>query len=856
MKAHFQSILLSLFLTLSMSFTVAADEVTDVIDDVAAKLVQQLPLDKRILLKSLSPDQTGLPEDFLRKLTSDLESALLTASNFEINLANRLSMEEIWQEAVEFNNADFEELFKGANADVLLMMSPRAISTGVEVAITAYALTGDNVGKTLASSGSVLLPIDLRANLGVDVNDLNKQMVQVLAEIKKVGQTGGLISSPNTYAKFYHNARILQQRGEVDLAVNNYIETLRVGSEEGLSFFDPLLDLIILAITRYGEKNALKFLNLKVSDYLTEPMHGYIKYRFNLLNELEMRYQIASKSIAPMSLHYWIKHQGKELYLQRMKEINPNTRLYGESKISEDYILLSAVREILKIYNREGFSELFIDDIRAAALIDVAELEEIESRLNRVEVSLFSTRHSYGSGGNYFDLTKYAKIKYPTTSLGRAVALARMENSPFVIKGVDKEILLNGLRVEKDSLGKVLGNSLNSDEFEGGAWCSSKRHFSMRNFWQSLPKIFETDFEVSSFTSPWGKANKAQNVSIFTDRLLWADVCANLHYNKDFKVDELVPVWGLHNLIITDEVDLSKPVILEVETPKSCNTCLPRAFVDISKDGTYFNNDGVPPNTYFAPMDSWYQNFSITSNTNYENCGDSFTTRSGCEEFGDEIIGNNWAYAPGIIQSSIFTDRLISVDYTTLSGESRLVNNIYFNISGYVSRDINGADFEPSDISDIINSASQLGYSNSIFGSTNIEFNYGWKFNDVERSSIPLEWRLFYQRTIGEFVTPVAKPFIVQTCAIARSSAEIKNVQNYTNLRQKAGLNGQVIGQVPLGATVSVVSPGSFLRYDRCAAACDGTNQNTIKQCIDNNDVWIKVQHNGRSGFLSRKFLE
>ena len=71
MKAHFQSILLSLFLTLSMSFTVAADEVTDVIDDVAAKLVQQLPLDKRIVLKSLSPDQTGLPEDFLRKLTSD-----------------------------------------------------------------------------------------------------------------------------------------------------------------------------------------------------------------------------------------------------------------------------------------------------------------------------------------------------------------------------------------------------------------------------------------------------------------------------------------------------------------------------------------------------------------------------------------------------------------------------------------------------------------------------------------------------------------------------------------------------------------------------------------------------------------
>jgi tetratricopeptide (TPR) repeat protein len=241
---------------------VAADEVTDVVNDVAAKLVSQLPMDKKIALKSLSPDETGLPEDFLRKLTSDLEAALLTASDFEINLANRLSLEEVWQEAIEFNNADFDKLFKSANADVMLMMSPRAISTGVEMAITAYALTGDNVGKTLASSGSVLLPIDLQANLGVDVNDLNQQMSQVLAEIEKVGQTGGLISGPNTYAEFYHNARILQQRGEVDLAMRNYEQALA----EGYLFVDPLLDLLDLANARYGEAGTKKYFEKKIKD--------------------------------------------------------------------------------------------------------------------------------------------------------------------------------------------------------------------------------------------------------------------------------------------------------------------------------------------------------------------------------------------------------------------------------------------------------------------------------------------------------------------------------------------------------------------------------------------------------------
>ena len=96
----------------------------------------------------------------------------------------------------------------------------------------------------------------------------------------------------------------------------------------------------------------------------------------------------------------------------------------------------------------------------------------------------------------------------------------------------------------------------------------------------------------------------------------------------------------------------------------------------------------------------------------------------------------------------------------------------------------------------------------------------------------------------------------VLNCGLPNASALITNVETFTNLRQEAGLKGKTIGQVPLGASVSVVNPGGYLRYDRCAAACNGTNQNAIKACIDNNDVWIEVQYNGRRGFLSRKFLQ
>ena len=101
MTINLKNLCVALVFVIIAPFQASADEVTDVVNDVAAKLVQQLPMDKKIALKSLSPDETGLPEDFLRKLTSDLEAALLTASDFEINLANRATMEDVWQEAVE-----------------------------------------------------------------------------------------------------------------------------------------------------------------------------------------------------------------------------------------------------------------------------------------------------------------------------------------------------------------------------------------------------------------------------------------------------------------------------------------------------------------------------------------------------------------------------------------------------------------------------------------------------------------------------------------------------------------------------------------------------------------------------------
>lgn len=92
-------------------------------------------------------------------------------------------------------------------------------------------------------------------------------------------------------------------------------------------------------------------------------------------------------------------------------------------------------------------------------------------------------------------------------------------------------------------------------------------------------------------------------------------------------------------------------------------------------------------------------------------------------------------------------------------------------------------------------------------------------------------------------------------CGVDTNASKIVNVSDYTNFRMQPGLGSRVIGRIRLGDYVSIVNPGSFLRTERCASACEGIKQEAINRCIDNNEVWIEVIHKGSRGYLSRKFL-
>ena len=907
MKAYVQSILLSSFLICSMPFTVAADQVTDVVNDVAEKLVSQLPMDKKLALKSLSPDETGLPEDFLRKLTSDLEAALLTASDFEINLANRATMEDVWQEAVEFNNADFDELFKSANADVMLMISPRAISTGVEIAITAYSLTGDSVGKTLASSGSVLLPIDLQANLGVDVNDLNQQMSQVLAEIEKVGQTGGLISNPNTYAEFYHNARLQQQRGEIDLALSNYENAIG----EGFFFLDPVEDLVDLLVARYGE-NAEKYLEKQLQPKMANELFQYAKWLINpSANSLGFEDFVGNVKVFPPLVALWLDQN-----LVTLVETLRNADVDGDTNYETLFAFLEGARLVVNEFDKGSLQDYYIDKFRAKKIVSLNELRNLISEFNRLEFSVFETDYQYGTGFKYVDISDCS----PNQCLGQFPAYGVQGTSIYQTPSFGSGSFMGTtlkpyLKEENIPYNRLDWNAMFPNVTMNDEVWERYKQFDDQLYYPSENGRFGPCGFILSDTAKSDKAGEILNklklsdetnpgslayydpdvapenkvdyyTSVFTglyDRMWLADLCLDLFngqvdaqskYGLELSefarqpeapqfIDKqrIAKIHGIRNLLITDSVDVSKPVkiMLGVVTYGGggiWGNYL--GYVDITKDGSYISNFGMP-------FESEVVNFP-ESNSRFK------------------LLKNNWLYIPSIVQGTVGleTPNIFSVEYTDMSGRKVSTNNIFFGLPVTDSAPVSGSSYSHGMYTPFATGDSFPSYfcapaGTQCFDSYEEELS---KFFDEDyekniNTSI-LEQRYCRQlKCVGGVGIEKLSSFsyfrahVIHnenaygsitktplTCSISEDKTNVTKVQNYTNLRQQAGLNGQVISQVPLGAAVSVVNPGNFLRTERCAATCNGTNQNAIKQCIDNNDVWIEVEYNGRRGFLSRKFLE
>ena len=262
MTISIKNLCVALVFVIIAPFQASADEVTDVVNDVAAKLVQQLPMENKFVLRILTPEETGLPESFLRSLASDVEAALLLSSQFKINMVNRNTTEDLWSEAVEFGDASFEKLYSASKADAAIILSPRTTPDGVELNINVYRLVGNEAGKVLAASGAFLLQVDIKSALGVDLKTVDTDIAAIKKQLESLEGVTKTIEGPKDYAEFFHNANIFSKNGDVVAAVDSFIEASRTQPE----IIDPLVKIVELIEFKFGREAINDLISAKYPD--------------------------------------------------------------------------------------------------------------------------------------------------------------------------------------------------------------------------------------------------------------------------------------------------------------------------------------------------------------------------------------------------------------------------------------------------------------------------------------------------------------------------------------------------------------------------------------------------------------
>lgn len=124
----------------SMAPTAGMELINQALGVLAANLLTSLPPTGTYAIKNVNDTGSGVPEDLLAQINSSLQSSLMVASDFQINLIDQGQQSAAWANAVEFNGADFEEIVSQSAFSALIIVNSRATQTGLELSLQAVVV--------------------------------------------------------------------------------------------------------------------------------------------------------------------------------------------------------------------------------------------------------------------------------------------------------------------------------------------------------------------------------------------------------------------------------------------------------------------------------------------------------------------------------------------------------------------------------------------------------------------------------------------------------------------------------------------------------------------------------------------
>jgi hypothetical protein len=169
----------------------------------------------------------------------------------------------------------------------------------------------------------------------ISLKELTSELRKTNAEFKEINSTG-LILNPKSLAQKYHNARILQQRGEIDLALKIYEELVK----EKILFADPIQDMVKLSKRVYGREGSKKYIENVLSHIKGRTEYYYAIQLIDENNPIPNGWDIASISVDsfPPFAYLYLDSMNKMCFSKLPLQINACLDEVAELQGIDSYI--------------------------------------------------------------------------------------------------------------------------------------------------------------------------------------------------------------------------------------------------------------------------------------------------------------------------------------------------------------------------------------------------------------------------------------------------------------------------------------------------------------------------------------
>lgn len=839
---------------LPMASSAQEDKSVERFNKIAESLFSQLPMDGRYSIRNLTENSTGIPKDFLLQVSADIQAALLLASDFNAKFIDQAQLKGAWREAVEFNGADFEELVENTQFTATLIFNIRAVENGFQITGQAIGANSGNAGQVIASTPRFEVTTDWESESGINVQGTNERFREIQRQIVELKSAGGIVENPRTFAEHYHNANIFRRQGNLQFSMQSYENALL----EEAGFVDVVVEITEVATQIFGASNAKNFIEKRVKPKVDEEL---FKIALLVLTSNESivtaeNFTQADINFGPLAAQ-WLWGPGQLLLDARERSTH---KLY-----EIDYALLTAARIVINSYESGQFQSAFADSLKASELARIDDARNLEKRLNRVEYSLFVTNYNKGTGSryvappaicNYYVLPLEVFWKTPeenTLNARRRKECSRFYNYEKSLNNVSAVDQRNLWSLRTEGAPPNNPKTVVESEFEREMIALDKVYpgenassvgpcfrFGDTGFENSdvvgkqpiIPLKTET-MPPEEFLSLFPQEYLADSafqfpvISPATDRILFGDDC--LEENRQGRI------FGIAELVITDNVDFAKPVYLEFVVDSGSDAVYTMK-LDVSADGTFFSPHGVP-----------------------------VLRRKGEGMVHFPFAESDWAYAPGIVQGSVGNSYVFRVTYTDLVGHNKSIDRIFLHASkAFLER------YEI--LSGPAQSVSVPGFGPKLLeNGISLEGSKDWS---QERNLLFQGSQSFDATNVQQDELSVGKVAFLSagdSCWVPDSVLEVVNVKNFVNLRAKPGFDEPVVEEVALGEVVLAIDQASVSFFgkknwvDYCNSACEQEKNRgrvdtdiraALTQCMANNVMWYQVgTSRDRTGYISGKFL-